>query len=98
MRGEVLKILEKTFSLKRLKKYLLLLLFSLFISFILYVREFISSFIDDFFIKVENQFFYLPEDKTKDIVFVYLDESTFFNWNAKLKPLIPSVSKIRLLL
>ncbi len=85
----MLKTLSKIFSLENFKGYFLLLVFSFIISFIPYVREFTASFIDDFFIKTENVFFYLPKERTKDLVFVYIDGATIESWGAKLKPLLP---------
>ncbi len=85
----MLKTLSKIFSLESLKAYSLLLFFSFIISFIPYVREFTASFIDDFFIKTENVFFYLPKERTKDLIFVYIDGATIESWEAKLKPLLP---------
>ncbi|RUM58984.1 MAG: hypothetical protein DSY53_03680, partial [Persephonella sp.] len=74
---------------KSFVKYISVLIFSVVISFIPYVREVVASFIDDFFIKVENEWRSLPKNETEDFVFVYIDGNTLESWNAKLKPLLP---------
>ncbi|RUM61510.1 MAG: hypothetical protein DSY66_02130, partial [Persephonella sp.] len=74
---------------KSFVKYISVLIFSVVISFIPYVREVVASFIDDFFIKVENKLSYLSKNKAEDFVFVYIDGNTLESWNAKLKPLLP---------